>query len=208
MRKLGLVLVVAATMVAAGAAAASNPGWVMYRSHGKSPYIAFSHPPLWKARFAGYTTPPYGFPQYLIVALSTEPMHNPDCHYVQQPDGTTSRDCNQIQPDALPPGSVYATWWENASPDQPNSTLRGVPGNPTRVGGLLAKIVIDPTGPGPAGACPKGTTGSVQLYTATASKNRNLGEIYMYACTNTTNFPRFMSQLLPMVRSVHFRKST
>ena len=55
----------------------------------------------------------------------------------------------------------------------PDSTLAHAPGNRTRIGGVLAKIVVDPTDKTSGISCPHGITGSVQAYVAgnTASGN-------------------------------------
>ena len=206
MRKLvfvGLLGVIAL----ASTASATNPGWVKYRSRHLQFPFSFSHPTEWKARFAGFIWPPYGEPQYLIVALSTERLHNPNCHAVPQPGGTSTLECSPIL-DSLPPGGVYVEWWEDASAsDDPKLTY--TPGNVTHVGGALAKIVIDPTSKTAGTICPKDTTASVQFYIAgTQQPGSPIGRpfVYMYACTNTTNFPQFMSQLVPMLRTVSFRR--
>jgi hypothetical protein len=177
---------------------------VEYRARHLGFPFSFSHPAEWKARYGGYIWPPYGTPQYLIVALSTEHLHRPVVQCVQEPDHTTR--CGPDAPilDTLPPDGVFVEWWLDASAFY-GPRLTGIPGNPTRIGGAFAKIVIDPTGNTAGGICPKSTTDLVKLYVAgTARAGSGLGRplVYMYACTNTTNFPRFMAKLLPMVRSV------
>jgi hypothetical protein len=204
MRKFALLVGLAGVIVLAGTAWAMPGGWVKYRARHLSFPFSFSHPTEWKARYAGYIWPPYGTPQYLIVALSTEHLHRPQIQCVQGPDNTTR--CGPDAPilDTLPPDGVFIEWWLDASAFY-GPQLTGIPGNPTHVGGAFAKIVIDPTGKTAGGICPKNTTDSVKLYIAgTAQPGSGLGRplVYMYACTNTANFPRFMSQLLPIVRSV------
>ena len=203
MRKLGLFLVLVGVAVLAGTALAANPGSVKYRARHLPFPFSFSHPTEWKARFAGYINPPYGTPQYLIVALSTERLHRPVCHAVSLPNGDTTEECNRIL-DTLPAGGVYVEWWLDASASG-DPKLRSTPGNVTHVDGALAKMVIDPTSKTAGWICPKNTTSSVQLYIAgTAQAGSPLGRplVYMYACTNTSNLPGFMAQLLPMIRSV------
>jgi hypothetical protein len=203
MRKLGHCLALVGVTVLAGTASATNPGSVKYRARHLPFPFSFSHPTEWKARFAGYINPPYGTPQYLIVALSTERLHRPDCHAVPVPGGSSTLECHPIL-DVLPPGGVYVQWWLDASASN-DPKLTYTPGNVTHVGGALAKIVIDPTSKTAGWICPKDTTASVQLYIAgTQQPGSPIGRpfVYMYACTNTSNFPGFMSQLLPMLRSV------
>ncbi len=57
------------------------------------------------------------------------------------------------------------------------------------------------------GVCAKDTTGSVTVDVAPGGPEGQpgRGEIFMRACVNTTAFPSFMSQLVPMLRSVRFR---
>ena len=188
MRKVSPLLALAA-IAGAGIASATTSGWAPYKGRHSSSRISFLHPSEWKARFAGFTWPPYGSPQYLIVALSTERLHNPNCHDVPQPDGTSTTVCDPIL-ESLPPEGVYVTWWENDGIFQPDRT--GVPGNPARIGGVFATIVIEPSGVGPPGACPKSTSGSVQVYipgTATAPHRPVRPEVNMYACTQHDRLP-------------------
>jgi hypothetical protein len=153
--------------------------------------------------------PPFGRDHaYLIVALSTEHLQRPPCRSVPEPDGSIRVDCDLLL-DTLPPGGVFVEWWDGFVSTYPDPSLRFAPGTKTRVAGTLAKVLIDPTSEAAGGICPKGTTGSVQLYIAGTRRTASgpgRGEVYMYACTNTTNFPRFLSQLLPMLQSVSFRQ--
>lgn len=145
---------------------------------------------------------------YLIVALSTEHLQRPTCRYVPQPDGSTRVECDPLL-DALPLGSVYIEWWDNFVTPFPDPTLEHAPGNKTRIGGTRAKILIDPTSKTAGGICPRETTGSVRVYVAGTRRTmsaRGRGEVYMYACVHTTNFPSFMTQLVPMLRSVRFQE--
>ena len=208
MRKLGLFLALVGVTVLAGSALATNPPSAKY--HGKSfSSITFWHPSPWKARYAGAIVPAYGpSHSYLIVALSTEHLQRPTCHYVPQPDGSTRVECDPLL-DSLPPGGVFIEWWDNFVTPFPDPNLDHAPGNRTRIDGSLAKILIDPTSKTAGGICPKETTASVQIYiagTRHTMNDRGRGEIYMNACTHTTNLPRFMSQLLPMIRSIHIGK--
>jgi hypothetical protein len=200
---MGLLAALAFAATAAGrAGAVKTPALATFRGHG----IAFSHPSEWKARFAGYITPPYGpAAKYLIVALSTERLHNPSCRSEPQPDGTSRRVCDTILK-TLPADGVYVTWWESLSATA-DKQLTNERGNPTRIDGVFAKIVIDSRNAKGGSVCPDGTTGSVQLHIAPAGApgHPGRGEITMDACANTTNFPHFMSQLLPMLRSVKIR---
>jgi hypothetical protein len=192
--------------VSASATGAADPGWAKYRGRHLGFQLSFFHPADWKARFSGFTWPPYGSPQRLIVALSTERLHNPNCHDVPRPDGTSTTACDPIL-ESLPPGGVYITWWENLGILQPDPT--GVPGNPTRVGGVFAKIVVDPTGAAPPAACPKNTSGSVQVYipgTRMTPRPPRRPEISMYGCADTGDFPGFVSEVLRMIRTVSFRR--
>lgn len=193
MRKVGFLLALW-LMAAAAAASAGAGGQVKYRARHLPFRFSFFHPTELKARFAGFVWPPYGTPQYLIVALSTDRL--------KDPAGTLRHGGAAL--DTLPPEGVLVEWWLDASAFY-GPKLTGVPGNTTHVDGALAKIVIDPTNNTAGGICPKSTTGSVKLYIAgTAQPASGIGRppVYMYACTNTTNFPRFMARLLPMVRSV------
>ena len=204
MRKRGLFLALVGVTVLAGSALATSPVRVTY--HGKSfGSITFWHPAQWKARYAGIIAPTYGpSHSYLIVALSTEHLQRPTCSYVPQPDGSIRVECDPLL-DTLPLGGVYVEWWDNFDTPYPDPNLTYAPGAKTRVGGALAKILIDPTSKTAGGICPKGTTGSVQVFVAGTRRTLSApgrGGVYMYACTNTTNFPRFMAQLVPMLRSV------
>ena len=203
MRKLGLLLGLLGVTASASTVLATNGGWVKYRARHLSFPFSLSHPTDWRARFAGYVTSASASRAYLIVALSTERLHRPVCHTVSLPNGDITEECNRIL-DALPPDGVYIEWWADLTAAN-NPKLIHTPGNVTHVGGALAKIVIDPTSKTAGWSCPTETTGSATLYIAgTQPPGSPLGRpfVSMYACTNTANFPRFMAQLLPMVRSV------
>jgi hypothetical protein len=207
MRKIAVLLGVSGAIAVSGVALATNTSLVKYRARHLSFAFSFSHPAEWKARFGGYVTPPYGTPQYLIVALSTERLHRPQCHTVTLPNGDSTLECNPIL-DSLPPEGVYIQWWFDASGSN-DPKLSSTPGNVTHVDGALAKIVIDPTSKTAGWICPKDTAESVQFYIAgTQQPGSPIGRpmVYMYACTDTTNFPRFMAKLVPMLRTVSFRR--
>jgi hypothetical protein len=193
------VVLAVCLVAAASSTAAQRDGSVRFRGAG----VSFTHPAEWKARFAGYLDTLLR--RYLIVALSTEHLQRPVCTYVQNPDGTTSYGCGPIL-DTLPEGGVYITWWEDASGIDLNRKLIGVPGAVTRLRGRLTKVDIEPTSVAQwgVGICPKGTTGSVGVVVAGTEEARR-GARFMVACVNTTNFPGFFRQLLPMLRSTSIR---
>ena len=80
MRKLALLLAVAA-IVATGTAAATTPG--LARFHDSVYKVSFRYPPQWRAQLAG-NGELHGVP--IVVALSTEQLHKP-C----EPHGTGTR---------------------------------------------------------------------------------------------------------------------
>ena len=187
------MLAILAAIVAGGGAAESKPGLARFSGDGMS----FSHPSQWKARFAGYRAHYI----YWIVALSTEHLQNPDCHFVPQPDGSSRQECNPIL-DSLPLNGVFIAWLEDDGPLQPDAKMTNVPGARTRIAGRNARIVIDQTSRLAGGLCPKHATESVTVQIAPRPGH---GQTVVIACVNTFHFPRFMSQLLPVLRSVRFQ---
>jgi hypothetical protein len=211
MRRLATLLLLGATLTVGISSAATDQRWVTYRARHLTFPFAFSHPLAWRARYSGEVVPPYG-PAHsrLIVALSTARLHRPTCHQVPAGGGATRTACDPLLT-KVPPGGVYVEWWDLFVTPFPDPTLAQVPGNRTRIGGVLAKIVVDPTDKAAGTSCPHGITGSVQVYVAgnTTTTRRRRDEVYMFACADRPDFGRFFTtELLPMLRSVSFRRTS
>jgi hypothetical protein len=195
MRRLGAVLVVVAAMVAGGEAAANAPTLKPFsdRLFG----VSFSYPRQWRPQYAGYAGLHY---TPLIVVLSTERLNAP-C----RSNGTGGTRCGvPLMLDTLPQGGVFVTWLVDDAPAL--SGIANRPGTPTRVGGLPAKIAVNPAGAGESIYwCPQATSRSFIVWIAASNHH---GPVIMAACANTKNaaaFNAFKTSVRTMLRSVRFQ---